>query len=217
MKTACSGNVWGPYQKRERPASKPSPVRQSKSGYGPSRSRVTTRSRPGTSLCTGTAPLHQSFTSQVNVPARSPIWVAQQRILLQALPHQPCVNFWTGHHTPCSVPCVSSASCFRWIVQTTWCVRVRVHKVTVQEGSEQRFLSTSAGAVGLTSNGVTNSPTQNGAAPAASQSVDPQLVSLLQKVASGGLQPETAARHLRELGAGYQQVMDFAQVCPHQR
>lgn len=87
----------------------------------------------------------------------------------------------------------------------------------VQEGSEQRCLLTYAGAVGLTSNGVTNSPTQNGAAPTASQSVDPQLVSLLQKVASGGLQPETAARHLRELGAGYQQVMDFAQVCPHQR
>lgn len=117
MKTACSGNVWGPYQKRERQASKPSPVRQGKNGYGPSRSRV---SRPGTSLCTG--------------------------------------------------------------------------------------------AVGLTSNGVTSSPTQNGAAPAASHSVDPELVSLLQKVASGGLQPETAARHLRELGAGYQQVMDFAQV-----
>ena len=97
------------------------------------------------------------------------------------------------------------------------CVCVRVSNPIVQEGSEQRCLLTSAGAVGLTSNVVTSSPTQNGAAPAASHSVDPQLVSLLQKVASGGLQPETAARHLRELGAGYQQVMDFAQVCPHQR
>ncbi len=153
----------------------------------------------------------------MNLPARSPIRVARQRILLQALPHQPCVKFWSGHHTTFSVPCVSSASRFRWIVQTTWCVCVRVHKLIVQEKSEQRCLLTYAGAVGLTSNGVTNSPTQNGAAPAASQSVDPQLVSLLQKVASGGLQPETAARHLRELGAGYQQVMDFAQVCPHQR
>lgn len=27
------------------------------------------------------------------------------------------------------------------------------------------------------------------------------------------MQAETAARHLRELGAGYQQVRDFAQVC----
>lgn len=110
---------------------------------------------------------------------------------------------------------MSSASCFRWIVQTTWCMCVRLHKLVVQEGYEQRCFFTSTGAVGLTSNGVTSSPTQNGAAPAASQSVDPQLVSLLQKVASGGLQPETAARHLRELGAGYQQVMDFAQVCSH--
>ncbi len=151
------------------------------------------------------------------MPARSPMWVARQSILPQALPHQDCGKFWTGHHTTYSVRCVSSASCFRWIVQTTWCVCVRLHKLIVQEGSEQRLLLTSAGAVGLTSNGVTSSPTQNGAAPAASQSVDPQLVSLLQKVASGGLQPETAARHLRELGAGYQQVMDFAQVCPHQR
>ena len=69
----------------------------------------------------------------------------------------------------------------------------------------------------MSSNGVTSSPSQNGAtSAAASQSVDPQLVSLLQKVASGSLQAETAARHLRELGAGYQQVMDFAQVCvPH--
>lgn len=70
------------------------------------------------------------------------------------------------------------------------------------------------GAFGVTSNGVTGSPTQNGATPAAaSQSVDPQLVSLLQQVADGSLQAETAARHLRELGAGYQQVRDFAQVC----
>lgn len=66
----------------------------------------------------------------------------------------------------------------------------------------------------MTSNGVTGSLTQNGATPAAaSQSVDPQLVSLLQQVADGSLQAETAARHLRELGAGYQQVRDFAQVC----
>lgn len=64
----------------------------------------------------------------------------------------------------------------------------------------------------MTTNGVVSSPTQNGTSPATSQSVDPQLVSLLQQVASGGLHPETAARHLRELGAGYQQVMDFAQV-----
>lgn len=70
----------------------------------------------------------------------------------------------------------------------------------------------------MTSKGVTNSPTQNGATPAASsQSVDPQLVSLLHQVADGSVQAETAARHLRELGAGYQQVRDFAQVCsePH--
>ena len=70
------------------------------------------------------------------------------------------------------------------------------------------------GAIGVNSNGVTSSPSQNGSTSvAASQSVDPQLVSLLQKVANGSLQAETAARHLRELGAGYQQVMDFAQVC----
>ena len=37
-------------------------------------------------------------------------------------------------------------------------------------------------------------------------------MSLLEQVANGGVHPETAARHLRELGAGYQQVMDFAQV-----
>lgn len=68
-----------------------------------------------------------------------------------------------------------------------------------------------SGAYGVTSNGVTsNIPAHNGAA---SQSVDPQLVSMLQQVANGTLQAETAARHLREFGAGYQQVKDFAQVC----
>lgn len=68
-------------------------------------------------------------------------------------------------------------------------------------------------AVGVHSNGVTSSPNHNGATQAAaSQSVDPQLVSMLQQVANGSVQAETAARHLRELGAGYQQVRDFAQV-----
>lgn len=71
-----------------------------------------------------------------------------------------------------------------------------------------------SGAVGVHSNGVTSSPNHNGATQAAaSQSVDPQLVSMLQQVANGSVQAETAARHLRELGAGYQQVRDFAQVC----
>lgn len=70
----------------------------------------------------------------------------------------------------------------------------------------------STGTVGLTSNGVANNIALNGSANASSTLVDPQLLSVLQKVAAGGLQPETAARHLRELGAGYQQVMDFAQV-----
>ena len=64
----------------------------------------------------------------------------------------------------------------------------------------------------MTSNGVASNTALNGSANASSTLVDPQLLSVLQKVAAGGLQPETAARHLRELGAGYQQVMDFAQV-----
>ena len=80
--------------------------------------------------------------------------------------------------------------------------------------ASRHLLAIFAGAVGVTSNGVTSSPNQNGAIAAASQSVDPQLVSLLQQVADGSLQAETAARHLRELGAGYQQVLDFAQVIP---
>lgn len=64
---------------------------------------------------------------------------------------------------------------------------------------------------GLTTNGVAHSPSVNGSS-VSSTVVDPQLLQVLQNVAAGGLQPEAAARHLRELGAGYQQVMDFAQV-----
>lgn len=86
----------------------------------------------------------------------------------------------------------------------------------VCQGYGHECLSLCTGAVSLTSNGVTSSSPQNGSALAASQSVDPQLVSLLQQVANGGLHPEIAARHLRELGAGYQQVMDFAQVFLYQ-
>lgn len=75
---------------------------------------------------------------------------------------------------------------------------------------------TPAGTAGLTtSNGVVHSPSLNGNGAVSSTVVDPQLLQILQKVAAGSLPPEAAARHLRELGAGYQQVMDFAQVTPH--
>lgn len=42
--------------------------------------------------------------------------------------------------------------------------------------------------------------------------VDPKLLQLMQGVASGQVSPEDAARRMRELSAGYQQVGDFAAV-----
>lgn len=73
-----------------------------------------------------------------------------------------------------------------------------------------RTTSAAAGTVGL--NGASVATSNKTTTAVSSNVVDPQLLDVLQKVAAGGLPPETAARHLRELGAGYQQVMDFAQV-----
>lgn len=39
---------------------------------------------------------------------------------------------------------------------------------------------------------------------------DPKVVALMQRVAEGGVTPHDAAKAMREMSAGYQQVMDFA-------
>ena len=56
-------------------------------------------------------------------------------------------------------------------------------------------------------------PPSDAASPAPSGAlVDPKLLQLMQGVASGQVSPEDAARRMRELSAGYQQVGDFAAV-----
>ncbi|CAL8461947.1 g1478 [Coccomyxa elongata] len=62
-------------------------------------------------------------------------------------------------------------------------------------------------AVSSSNNGATTS-----AGAVESTLLDANLLSLLEAVQAGRLQPEAAALQLRERSAGYQQVLDFAQV-----
>lgn len=193
MLTSRSGNAWSPYQKHAWQVSTQTCLRER--GVGPTRK---IRSRVQRNLCT-TATASKRLTTYLlnhSYYACRLLRVVDSAMLSSCNANKPYCTMsrslaFIGHR----------------LVRDAINV-MPLHNCTEAPGS---FLSVALFA-GLTTNGVAHNPSLNGLSGVSSTVVDPELLQVLQKVASGGVQPEAAARHLRELGAGYQQVMDFAQV-----